>query len=70
MRLQFSRGAFLYVLHTFSGKMADIAEQAEIVWCFNSSETEFVVCFLAKTELTVMMMAKTLWDLCCWYGCL
>ena len=29
--------------------MADTAEQEEIVWCLNSSETEFVVYFLAKT---------------------
>ncbi len=44
-RLSFPRGEFVDVLHTFSGKMADIAEQAEFVWCLNSSEIEFVVCF-------------------------
>ncbi len=49
-RLPFPSGEFVDVLHTFSGKMADIAEQAEIVWCLNSSETELVVCFSAKTD--------------------
>ena len=38
-RLLFPHDEFVDVLHTFSGKMADIAEQAEYVWCLNSSET-------------------------------
>ena len=38
----------------------DIANQAEISWCLNSSETEFVVGFF-QLKLIVMMMAKTLW---------
>ncbi len=46
-RLLFPHGEFVDVLHTISGKMADIAEQAEIVWCLNPSETEFVVCFFS-----------------------
>ncbi len=68
-RLLFPHGEFVDVLHTFSGEMADIAEQAEIVWCLNSSETKFVAFFQLK--MTVMMMANTLRDFSMLaYGCL
>ena len=67
-RLPFLRGEFVDVLHTFSGKIADTAEQADFVWCLNSSENEFVVCLFFKLKMTVMMMAKLCRILGCWYG--